>query len=68
MGTTGRFKVAGRRPEINRRESVPGAAPIVELQCDLEEYRRSQPRRTRMLRNPGDGDHGSKPMAINLPK
>jgi hypothetical protein len=33
---------------MNRRESKPVAAPIVELQRDLEEYRRSQPRRAKL--------------------
>ena len=33
---------------MNRRESKPVAAPIVELQCELDEYRRSQPRRAKL--------------------
>lgn len=33
---------------MNRRESNPVAAPIVELQRELDEYRRSQPRRAKL--------------------
>lgn len=33
---------------MNRRESNRVAAPIVELQRELEEYRRSQPRRAKL--------------------
>ena len=33
---------------MNRRESKPVAAPIVELQRELDEYRRSQPRRAKL--------------------
>ena len=33
---------------MNRRENKPVAAPIVELQRELEEYRRSRPRRAKL--------------------
>ena len=33
---------------MNRRERKPVAAPIVELQRELDEYRRSQPRRAKL--------------------
>lgn len=33
---------------MNRRENKPVAAPIVELQRELEEYRRSRPKRAKL--------------------
>ena len=33
---------------MNRRESKPVAAPIVELQLELDDYRCSQPRRAKL--------------------